>query len=405
MTILRRLPVLVLVFLVWVPPAFGWSRPVEGPVLQPYVYDESHPYAAGQHRGIDIGADSAGDPVVAPAAGTVAFAGSVPTSGECVTIETADGYSVTLTHLGSIGVKKGATVAEGDVVGTVGPSGTPEVDGPYVHLGIRLTADPLGYVDPAGLLPALAPPVPPAPAHDPGSARTSAPSAATPPPPAPPAPTDSTAPPPDEPAAPAPDEPAAPADPVPASPSPEPAEGDPSSDTGDPQPVRRGGRPAPAPRAPAASVDFAELPGSADRSGDGEAGDGDSADPGSAGQAGDPATAPVEAAPRRAPAPAGRVSGAVEQLPVETERTWTNARLRTSRSRVAEPAASRLQRRATPSLLSVALGAGPGLLALVAALAVLLGRARRHAAESLAAGALVVHLPRRREEPIERRAA
>ncbi len=210
MTTLWRLPVLVLVFLVWAPPAFGWSWPVDGPVLQPYVYDESHPYAAGQHRGIDIGADSAGDPVVAPAAGTVAFAGSVPTSGRCVTVETADGYSVTLTHLGSIGVKKGATVAEGDVVGTVGPSGTPEIDGAYVHLGIRLTADPLGYVDPVGLLPALGPPPPPAPAHDPGSAETSAPGAAPAPPP--PAPTDSTAP--------APDEPAAPADPAPASPSP-----------------------------------------------------------------------------------------------------------------------------------------------------------------------------------------
>ena len=34
-----------------------------------------------------------------------------PTSGESLTIETADGYSVTLTHLGSIGVATGASVA------------------------------------------------------------------------------------------------------------------------------------------------------------------------------------------------------------------------------------------------------------------------------------------------------
>jgi pyruvate/2-oxoglutarate dehydrogenase complex dihydrolipoamide acyltransferase (E2) component len=77
----------------------------------------------------------------------------VPTNGKTVTIETADGYSVTLTHLGSIAVTKGATVAEQDAVGTIGPSGTPEVDEPYVHLGIRITADPNGYVDPLGLLP------------------------------------------------------------------------------------------------------------------------------------------------------------------------------------------------------------------------------------------------------------
>jgi murein DD-endopeptidase MepM/ murein hydrolase activator NlpD len=114
-----------LVFLVWAPAAHAWSWPLQGPVLQPFAYDEAHPYAAGQHRGIDIGADAAGERVVAPAAGTVSFAGSVPTSGESVTIETPDGYSVTLTHLGSIVVSKGASVAEGDAVGTTGPSGTP----------------------------------------------------------------------------------------------------------------------------------------------------------------------------------------------------------------------------------------------------------------------------------------
>jgi len=126
---------------------------VQGPVLRPFAYDETHPYAAGQHRGVDIGAAAAGETVVAPAAGTVSFSGTVPTNGKSVTIETADGYSVTLTHLGSISVSKGTTVAEQDAIGTVGPSGTPEVDAPYVHLGIRVTADPNGYLDPLTLLP------------------------------------------------------------------------------------------------------------------------------------------------------------------------------------------------------------------------------------------------------------
>ncbi|MGZ4333376.1 MAG: murein hydrolase activator EnvC family protein [Gaiellaceae bacterium] len=147
---------LLLVFLAWTPAAYAWSWPVQGPVLQPFSYDEAHPYAAGQHRGVDIGADSAGETVVAPAAGTVSFAGTVPTNGKSVTIETPDGYSVTLTHLGSIGVAKGAQVAEQDAIGTVGPSGTPEENGPYVHLGIRVATDPNGYVDPFGLLPAPA---------------------------------------------------------------------------------------------------------------------------------------------------------------------------------------------------------------------------------------------------------
>jgi hypothetical protein len=143
----------VLVLLVWAPAAYAWSWPVQGSVVQPFSYDESHPYASGQHRGIDIGADAEGEQVVAPAAGTVSFAGSVPTNGECVSIQTPDGYTVTLTHLGTTLVVKGALVAEGQVVGTIGPSGTPELDRPYVHLGIRTTSDPNGYLDPLGLLP------------------------------------------------------------------------------------------------------------------------------------------------------------------------------------------------------------------------------------------------------------
>ena len=150
---MSRLALPLIAFLAWTPSAFAWSWPVQGPVLRPFVYDESHPYTSGQHRGVDIGADAVGEAVVAPATGTVSFSGTVPTSGKSVTIETPDGYSVTLTHLGSIVVAKGAAVAEGEALGTIGPSGTPEVDGPYVHLGIRVAADPNGYVDPLSLLP------------------------------------------------------------------------------------------------------------------------------------------------------------------------------------------------------------------------------------------------------------
>jgi Peptidase family M23 len=154
-TMLRRLVLPGFIFLAWTPVAHAWSWPVQGPVLEPFSYDEAHPYASGQHRGIDIGAEAAGESVLAPATGTVSFAGTVPTNGKSVTIETPDGYSVTLTHLGSTAVAKGAAVTEGDAVGTIGPSGTPEVAGPYVHLGIRLTTDPNGYLDPLSLLPPL----------------------------------------------------------------------------------------------------------------------------------------------------------------------------------------------------------------------------------------------------------
>ena len=87
------------------------------------------------------------------ATGVVAYAGQLPRQGLCLTVRTEDGYSVTLVHLGSIGVTVGTRVLEGDVVGTIGPSGDPELTEPYVYLGIRLTAEPNGYLDPLCLLP------------------------------------------------------------------------------------------------------------------------------------------------------------------------------------------------------------------------------------------------------------
>ena len=150
----------VVAALVCVPAAGAWTWPAGGPVLQPFDFDPLHPYTGGQHRGIDIGAD-AGTPVFAPAGGTISFAGSVPTSGNSVTIQTPDGLSVTLTHLGTVGVVRNAVVAEGVAVGTIGPSGTPEVAESYVHLGVRVTAQDQGYVDPLAFLPERASVPPP----------------------------------------------------------------------------------------------------------------------------------------------------------------------------------------------------------------------------------------------------
>jgi hypothetical protein len=129
--------------------------------VQGFSFDAAHPYTAGQHRGIDIGA-AAGAPVLAPATGVVTFAGTVPASGKSVTIETPDGLALTLTHLGTIDVARDASVTEGGVVGTIGPSGEPEVEGPYVHFGVRTAALAQGYLDPLSFLPVAAPPAPPA---------------------------------------------------------------------------------------------------------------------------------------------------------------------------------------------------------------------------------------------------
>jgi Peptidase family M23 len=150
MKIIAALPVLI-AFLVGALPAHAWTWPVAGPVLQPFQLG-SDPYVPGQHRGIDVGAPP-GTTVLAPTNGVVSFAGTVPRGGRTITIATPDGYAVTLVHLGSVAVARGAAVEEGVAVGTIGPSGDAEHAEGYVHLGIRVASEPHGYVDPESLLP------------------------------------------------------------------------------------------------------------------------------------------------------------------------------------------------------------------------------------------------------------
>jgi hypothetical protein len=141
----RWIAVLAAAALMQAPAAAGWSWPVDGPVLRPFVFGDD-PYAGGQHRGIDIGAPPE-TPVHAASAGTVSFAGTVPAGGRAVTVQTGGGLSVTYLELGVIRVARGAEVVEGEPIGTVGPAA-------HVHLGVRLTADPHGYRNPLLFLPA-----------------------------------------------------------------------------------------------------------------------------------------------------------------------------------------------------------------------------------------------------------
>src|SRR5437763_11845816 len=190
----RALIAAVIAVLVFTPPAAAWTWPADGPVVEKFKLGDD-PYAAGQHRGIDIGAPT-GTGVVAPISGIVSFAGTVPVSGRTLTIQTRDGYSVTLTHLGSTGTERGDAVGEGSTIATIGPSGTPEHDVAYVHLGIRRSEDPNGYVDPLRFLPVqTVEPAAPSPAATAAAApapppSAAAPAASAPPAPAAPAPTD-----------------------------------------------------------------------------------------------------------------------------------------------------------------------------------------------------------------------
>src|SRR5579859_2871776 len=280
---MRRMVLLVVVLAGLLPAsAQAWTWPVSGKVLRPFVFG-SDPYAGGQHRGIDVTGDLGAD-VIAPASGRVSFAGTVPKGGRTLSIRTPDGYTVTLQHLGSFRVRKGDAVTEGAPVATVGTSGEPDWPEPYVYLGIRVTADEQGYVDPLTLLPAL-------PAPDPAVRPPSGGGAEPPPPPsAPPAPPAAA-----HPHSPAPAPSAPPAQPA------QPAQPEPVAPVADPSAA-----PAPVPPQPATAPATAppSLPVGATESSDG---------PGFATAEPVRPEAPHAVVPRQRPAPAPRVVDSAAQ--------------------------------------------------------------------------------------------
>jgi murein DD-endopeptidase MepM/ murein hydrolase activator NlpD len=129
--------------------ASGWTWPVVGPVIQAFDPPDT-PYGSG-HRGIDIAAE-VGTTIVAPAKGTVTFAG--PVGGHLfMTIDHGGGLSSTYSWLSARLVRKGDGVAQGQPIATTG-WGHPGAPIPHLHLGVKLDGayvDPLSYLGPVSL--------------------------------------------------------------------------------------------------------------------------------------------------------------------------------------------------------------------------------------------------------------
>jgi hypothetical protein len=129
----------------------GWTWPVRGPVLTGYR-NGSDPYAAGQHRGVDIGSP-VGARVVAATGGTVTFVGVAGSSGLTVAERTADGrFDLSYLHLSSAVVHRGDSVAGGDALGAVGTSGQRSAEAPHLHFGVREAGSRTAYRDPLDFL-------------------------------------------------------------------------------------------------------------------------------------------------------------------------------------------------------------------------------------------------------------
>jgi murein DD-endopeptidase MepM/ murein hydrolase activator NlpD len=118
-------------------------KPVGGDTIEGFGPDGS-----GQtNDGINIAAP-AGTPVKAADAGTVIYTGNeLAAFGNLVLIRHAGGWVTAYGHLASIGVQRGATVVQGQSIGTVGQTGSAST--PQLHFEIRQGSKP---VDPAPFL-------------------------------------------------------------------------------------------------------------------------------------------------------------------------------------------------------------------------------------------------------------
>ena len=124
----------------------GWLWPVTPPhVVAPFVAP-AHDYGPG-HRGIDLGAP-VGTAVRSPAAGIVAFAGSVAGRG-VVTVDHGAGLVTTLEPV-TAQVAIGDAVAAGENVGRVDAGGHAATG--TVHFGVRRDGQ---YINPMLLLGAV----------------------------------------------------------------------------------------------------------------------------------------------------------------------------------------------------------------------------------------------------------
>jgi len=134
-------------FLTWSDPApetFIFDLPAQGRLSSDFGLRRFYNNEPRQpHSGLDIAAPE-GTPIAAPAAGTVIERGNFFFNGRSVILDHGQGLISMYNHLSRIDVAKGAHVARGERLGTVGRTG--RVTGPHLHWSVSLNNT---RVDPA----------------------------------------------------------------------------------------------------------------------------------------------------------------------------------------------------------------------------------------------------------------
>ncbi|WP_257306814.1 peptidoglycan DD-metalloendopeptidase family protein [Geothrix campi] len=130
-------------------PTLGFQRPVPGALTASFgmrrIFNGE---PRSPHSGLDIRAPQ-GEPVRAPAAGTIVLTGDFFYSGNAVFIAHGEGVVSLLCHLSKITVKQGQLVKAGDLVGEVGMTG--RASGPHLHWSLSLNnarVDPRLFLGP-----------------------------------------------------------------------------------------------------------------------------------------------------------------------------------------------------------------------------------------------------------------
>ena len=96
------------------------------------------------HKGMDFSTWRSGDPVMATASGQVVTVSFDNSFGNYVIIKHNHGMYTRYAHLNSFRVKKGQSVEQGEVIGTIGNTGVST--GPHLHYEVHIGSD---VVDPA----------------------------------------------------------------------------------------------------------------------------------------------------------------------------------------------------------------------------------------------------------------